>query len=188
MGFTPPVLSMADRRRVKVVHLLLPLVTLLYYMKFISLIEEKTILSVLLTIIHVYMYVCLLTFHQISATCSLTIFRKTTECKNSDYWFPYIGNEFDLVVYTTLGLIVTALINTPLLLKNSMNSVMDPNNPIFSYVNLNKLSCIPITWHCKLRWSFCVSARINTFLCTSRYFLLSNCIRIMMLFHHCNTN
>ena len=45
---------MADRKRVKVVNLLLvPLVTLLFYMKFISLIKEKTILSVLLTIIHV---------------------------------------------------------------------------------------------------------------------------------------
>ena len=84
MGFTPPVLSMADRRWVKVVSilgLLLPLVTLLYYMSFISPIREKTILSVLLTIIHV-LYVCLLTYHRISATCGLRAFRKTTECKN----------------------------------------------------------------------------------------------------------
>ena len=51
MGFTPPVLSMADRRRVKVVNLLLlPLVTLLYYMMYnpISITDNHTCIHVCL--------------------------------------------------------------------------------------------------------------------------------------------
>ena len=79
--------------------------------------------------------VCFLTYHRVTAICSLTTFRKTTECKNlsaawsrwlldisdiqhvlsfalelillSDYWFQYIYDEFDLVVFTTVGLIIT---------------------------------------------------------------------------------
>ena len=46
-----------DNSRARVVNLLLlPLLTFLYYTNFISPISEKTILSVLLTIIHVFLF------------------------------------------------------------------------------------------------------------------------------------
>ena len=64
----------------------------------------------------------------------------------SDYWLPYIGDEFDLVVFAKVGLIITVLKKSLLLLITSMDSVMDPHNPIFAYVNLHKLFYIPIIW------------------------------------------
>ena len=168
--FTDSILLVPDRSRARVVNLLLlPLLTFLYYINFICPISEKKIMSVLLT----NMTVCLLTYHRVSAIHSLTTFRKTAECKHlseptrwlldfwdgqhmlsfalelivlSDYWLLYIGDEFYLVVFTTVGLIITVLIKTLLLLITSMDSVMDPHNPIFAYVNLHKLFYIPIIW------------------------------------------
>ena len=51
-----------------------------------------------------------------------------------------------MVVSTTVGLIITVLINTLLLLITSKDSVLDSNNPIFAYVNLHKQFYLPIIW------------------------------------------
>ena len=166
-----PILSAAQRTQDIVNIMLLLLVTLLYYLVFFSsIISENT--SAFLTVIALV----LLTICQLSAISSFLVFFSTHKLDSIigdsteplvaflavqhmlcfileilvryDYWYTFFCSchALVLIVFATMKLIITSLVNTFWLLRTSLFNLIIQNNRILCLLDLHILFYKQVLW------------------------------------------